>query len=157
MGRWSKPHVATITHTAIDELRDLASSANMVFGANINNIKELADLTANELLGSLNLTDAQHFAELMCLPFLHHHEKHHLNYPQSVKKTPSGNSLAKLNMSSSELHPIKGGQSYNPILFKREYQINLDKFKRTKLCQHFQACYRIDRAFHRIIFQKITL
>ena len=44
MGRWSKPHVATITHTAIDELRDLASSANMVFGANINSIKELAGI-----------------------------------------------------------------------------------------------------------------
>lgn len=67
------------------------------------------DVTANELLDSLNLSDAQHFAELMCLPFVHHHEKHSLaNAQQSVKKTPSGNSLAKLTTSASDLHPIKG-------------------------------------------------
>lgn len=130
LGRWSKPHVATITHQAIDELKELASSAKTVFGAHLSNIKDLAgllyldyfsiklikleikfyfkDLTANELLDSLNLTDAQHFAELVCLPFVHHHEKHHPHFQQNVKKTPSGNSLVKLNMSSSELHPIKG-------------------------------------------------
>lgn len=96
-------------------------------------------MTANELLDSLNLTDAQHFAELMCLPFVHHHEKHHPHLQQNVKKTPSGNSLAKLNTSSTELHPIKGKKTLK-IAFKWWLLFDLNQFKkRIKLCLRFRT------------------
>lgn len=50
-------------------------------------ILNLLDTMANELLGYFkDLNQAKMFAELMFLPFMHHHEK-------KIKKTPSGSSL----------------------------------------------------------------
>ena len=42
-GRWSKPHVATLPHTAIDELGDLlVSNSVMLFDLMLADMKEIA-------------------------------------------------------------------------------------------------------------------
>lgn len=74
------------------------------------------------------MKDAQKIAELICLPFIHHHEKHY-----QLKKTPSGNSLPKLNMSSSnELHSIKGKsfEKIYSISYCNNYRNKLNNFSR---------------------------
>jgi hypothetical protein len=44
MGRWSKPHVATIPQTAIDELKSLLQQGTMIFDLNVNDMKQVAGL-----------------------------------------------------------------------------------------------------------------
>lgn len=77
LGRWSKPHVATLPHTSIDDLKELTTNGTMLLNASLNSFAEIIDAMANELLGYLkDLSQAKLFAELMRLPVLHHHEKH---------------------------------------------------------------------------------
>lgn len=42
LGRWSKPHVATLPHTAIDELKDMLQNGVMMFDALLTDMKEIA-------------------------------------------------------------------------------------------------------------------
>lgn len=58
---------------------------------------------ANELLVYFkDLSNAKTFADLLCLPFMHHHEK-------KIKKTASGNSLIRMN---SNIKEEKNGKNY---------------------------------------------
>ena len=42
LGRWSKPHVATIPQTALDELKDLLTDGKMIFDVLLTDMKEIA-------------------------------------------------------------------------------------------------------------------
>ena len=42
LGRWSKPHVATIPQTAVDELKELLTFGRMIFDASANDTKSVA-------------------------------------------------------------------------------------------------------------------
>ena len=42
LGRWSKPHVATIPQTALDELKDLLIDGKMIFDVLLTDMKEIA-------------------------------------------------------------------------------------------------------------------
>ena len=50
LGRWSKPHVATIPQTALDELKDLLNDGIMIFDALLGDMKEIAGLKFNSSL-----------------------------------------------------------------------------------------------------------
>jgi hypothetical protein len=49
LGRWSKPHVATIPHTAIYDLRDLLINGKMILDVLLTNIKEIAGKLATKI------------------------------------------------------------------------------------------------------------
>lgn len=42
LGRWSKPHVATIPQTALDELKELLTDGKMIFDVLLTDMKEIA-------------------------------------------------------------------------------------------------------------------
>ena len=42
LGRWSKPHVATIPQTALDELKELLTDGKMIFDVLLADMKEIA-------------------------------------------------------------------------------------------------------------------
>jgi hypothetical protein len=42
LGRWSKPHVATIPQTAVDELKELLTFGIMIFDASVTDTKSVA-------------------------------------------------------------------------------------------------------------------
>ncbi len=42
IGRWSKPYVATLPNTAIDDLNDLVADGNIILDRNFSNIKSIA-------------------------------------------------------------------------------------------------------------------
>lgn len=41
-GRWSKPHVATLPQTSIDDLKDLLIDGKMMFDVQLSDMKEIA-------------------------------------------------------------------------------------------------------------------
>lgn len=43
-GRWSKPHVATLSHTSIDELKDLIRSGIVILDVLFTDMKEIAGI-----------------------------------------------------------------------------------------------------------------
>ncbi|CAF0829892.1 unnamed protein product [Brachionus calyciflorus] len=100
LGRWSKPYVATIPQSALDELKQLIINGRVCLSVNASDIKEIADVLANELLDYFNDYDsARIFAEIVCLPHHHHHEKR-------VRKTASGNNLMRM-VSSANFQDFK--------------------------------------------------
>jgi len=100
LGRWSKPHVATIPQTALEELKQLLQDGEMLLDALVIDMKGIADVFANELLGYFkDLESARLFAEIMCLPHYHHHQI------KNVRKTASGNNLLKM-VSSANLQDL---------------------------------------------------
>ena len=42
LGRWSKPHVATLPQTSIDELKSLLQDGKMMIDVLLSDIKEIA-------------------------------------------------------------------------------------------------------------------
>ena len=44
LGRWSKPHVATIPQTALDELKELLTDGKMIFDVLLTDMKEIAGM-----------------------------------------------------------------------------------------------------------------
>lgn len=97
LGRWSKPHVATLPQTSIDELKDLLNDGKMMFDVLLSDMKEIADAIANELLDYFNdLETARKFVEIFCLHHHHHHEK-------KSKKNVSHANLLKV-VSSPNFH-----------------------------------------------------
>ena len=42
LGRWSKPHVATLTQTSIEELKELLVNGKMMFDLMLTDMKEIA-------------------------------------------------------------------------------------------------------------------
>jgi hypothetical protein len=76
LGRWSKPHVATMPQTALDDLRRLLASPSspLLLDATLGDVRELAD-AANELIDYFaDFEEAKTFAVLLLLPHHHHHE-----------------------------------------------------------------------------------
>ena len=78
--RWSKPHVATLTQTSIEDLKEYLVNGKMMFDLMLNNMNEIADTVADELLDYFNDFDSStRFAQLICLPH-HHHHHHHASF-----------------------------------------------------------------------------
>lgn len=95
LGRWSKPHVATIPQTALDELKLLIKDGKTMIDIMLADTKEIADAMANELLDYFtDLDQARLFAELFCMPHQHHHEKR-------LRKSVSGANMVRMAASSS--------------------------------------------------------
>ena len=46
-GRWSKPHVATLPQTSIEELKDLIVNGTMMIDVLITDVKEIAGSLSN--------------------------------------------------------------------------------------------------------------
>ena len=42
LGRWSKPHVATLTQTSIEDLKELLHNGKIMLNANLNDMIEIA-------------------------------------------------------------------------------------------------------------------
>jgi hypothetical protein len=101
LGRWSKPHVATLPQTALDDLKRLLLNGTLMFDVMLSNLKEIADAMANELLEYFeDFEAARTFAEMLLLPHHHHHEK-------KTKKSLSGSNLLSV-VGSNPLDLHKG-------------------------------------------------
>jgi len=79
--RWSKPHVATLTQTSLENLKEYLINGKMLFDLIVNDMKQIADVVANELLDYFKDYDSStRFGQLLCLPhFHHHHQEKNLN------------------------------------------------------------------------------
>jgi len=127
-GRWSKPYVATIPLSALEELKTLVKTSSVILNCNSNNLKDISGLISNlgmpdfhfhhndflffsyckETIGSSLLEYfgnsppyARRFSELMCLKYIHHHEKR-------LRRNSFNSFNSK--MSSSELNNLNNNQ-----------------------------------------------
>lgn len=122
-GRWSKPHVATLPQTSIDELKSLIQDGKMMIDLLLSDIKEIADAIANELLDYFNdLNSAKKFAEILCLHHHHHHEK-------KQKRNVSHNNLLKV-VSSPNFHYLPPKDT--------DAVVTINEQKNTKLLMNIQ-------------------
>ncbi|CAF2512655.1 unnamed protein product [Rotaria sp. Silwood2] len=97
LGRWSKPHVATLMQTALLDLKNLLTNGVILLNVQGTDLTALSQTIAQALIDSNYLDDvdkAQKVACILGLPHFHHHEK------RSVMKTASSVSLSK-----QSLHP----------------------------------------------------
>ncbi len=139
LGRWSKPHVATLPHTAIDDLDELLVESTLMFDLLLGNILEIADAVANELLDTGYLEtvlQARQLAEVLCLSHRHHHLK-------AKKPVTSSNPLSSTNGRSSnnlfEHQPVAEStfdENKQQEPQKNDNQLNVEsKKKRSQLRQ----------------------
>jgi hypothetical protein len=92
--------VATLAQTALDDLKRLLLNGALMYDVMLNDLKEIADAAANELLDYFqDFEAARAFAEMLLLPHHHHHEK-------KVKKSLSGGNLLKLVGSANGVNAI---------------------------------------------------
>ncbi|CAF0933984.1 unnamed protein product [Didymodactylos carnosus] len=94
LGRWSKPHVATLMQTALLDLKKYLTSDTSVVILNltVSDFSNLAQAIAQALVDNQyldDLTKAQKLTWILGLPHFHHHEK------RSVTKTASSVSLSR--------------------------------------------------------------
>ncbi|CAM4747455.1 unnamed protein product [Rotaria magnacalcarata] len=92
LGRWSKPHVATLMQTALLDLKNLLSSGVILLNAQATDLANLSQTMVQALIDANYIDDvdnAQKLLRILGLPHFHHHEK------RSVMKTASSVSLTK--------------------------------------------------------------
>ncbi|CAF3242289.1 unnamed protein product [Rotaria socialis] len=98
LGRWSKPHVATLMQTALLDLKNLLSNGVILLNAHATDLGNLSQTMVQALIDANYIDDvdnAQKLLRILGLPHFHHHEK------RSVMKTASSVSLTK----QQGLHP----------------------------------------------------
>ncbi|CAF1157492.1 unnamed protein product, partial [Didymodactylos carnosus] len=116
LGRWSKPHVATLMQTAFLDLKKWLTSGVIILNLATTDNASLAQTVAQALMDKEYFTDvsnAQKLARILTLPHFHHHEK------RSVTKTASAVSLAKSSglihaSTSFVIHSKKGSSESLP-------------------------------------------
>ncbi|CAF1042986.1 unnamed protein product [Adineta steineri] len=97
LGRWSKPHVATLMQTALLDLKTLLGSGVILLNVIPTDLTGLSQQIVQSLIDAKYIDDnaiAQKLSWILGLPHFHHHEK------RSVTKTASSISLSK-----QGLHP----------------------------------------------------
>ncbi|CAF1226295.1 unnamed protein product [Adineta ricciae] len=98
LGRWSKPHVATLMQTALLDLKNLISSGIILLNVQPIDLAFLSQTIVQALIDAQYLDDTAHAQKLswiLGLPHFHHHEK------RSVTKTASSISLTKQGLHAS--------------------------------------------------------
>lgn len=101
LGRWSKPHVATIPQTAMEGLKELLTDAITILNLQIADTKEITECmihAADEYLGC-NYKNKLKLADILNLPHFHHHQK-------NMEKTLSQLNLLRLTQSSAALQDL---------------------------------------------------
>jgi hypothetical protein len=94
LGRWSKPHVSTLLQLSIDQLNSLMSDGIILLDVLLKDSKQIADIFANQLLEYFNdLDDAALFAELLCLPHLHHFNEKQKTSSSNLNRLPSSHNM----------------------------------------------------------------
>ncbi len=74
-GRWSKPHVASIPQTAIENLRNLLYDGTIMFDLNLTSLVDITAYVADSLKPFFDHSkrDVQLFMNILRLPHYHHH------------------------------------------------------------------------------------
>ncbi|UJR30669.1 hypothetical protein I4U23_018193 [Adineta vaga] len=97
LGRWSKPHVATLMQTALLDLKELLGTGTILLSVQPTDLSQISQTIVQALIDAQYIDDtsnAQKLSRILGLPHFHHHEK------RSVTKTASSISLTK-----QGLHP----------------------------------------------------
>ncbi|CAF2809048.1 unnamed protein product [Rotaria sp. Silwood2] len=97
LGRWSKPHVATLMQTALLDLKVLLQDGLILLNNPANDLPTVSQTIAQSLLDSNYFDNPTYAQKLVCilgLPHFHHYEK------RSATKTASS-----INLSKQGLHP----------------------------------------------------
>ncbi|CAF3407654.1 unnamed protein product [Rotaria socialis] len=105
LGRWSKPHVATLMQTALLNLKKLLQNGVILLNVPANDLLAVSQIISQSLLDSDyfdNIGAAERLLYILGLPHFHHYEK------RSVTKNASTVSLSKQDDENdkSELGPI---------------------------------------------------
>ncbi|CAF4570375.1 unnamed protein product [Rotaria sp. Silwood1] len=97
LGRWSKPHVATLMQTALLDLKILLQNGIILLNNPANDLPTVSQTITQSLLDSNYFDNPTYAQKLVCilgLPHFHHYEK------RSATKTASS-----INLSKQGLHP----------------------------------------------------
>ncbi|CAF0827165.1 unnamed protein product [Adineta steineri] len=97
LGRWSKPHVATLMQSALLDLKSLLENGVILLDIPANDLATVSQAIVQSLDDSKYIENSSYAQKLVCilgLPHFHHYEK------RSVTKTASSVSLSK-----QGLHP----------------------------------------------------
>ncbi|CAF0929588.1 unnamed protein product [Rotaria sordida] len=98
LGRWSKPHVATLMQTALSDLKSLVNNGIILLNVQGTDLTAISQTIGQALIDSNYIDDvdkAQKIVWILGLPHFHHHEK------RSVMKTASSVSLSKQGLHQS--------------------------------------------------------
>ncbi|UJR15917.1 hypothetical protein I4U23_002838 [Adineta vaga] len=97
LGRWSKPHVATLMQSALLDLKNLLQNGVILLNIPANDLATISQTIVQSMIEAnyfQNSAHAQKLVWILGLPHFHHHEK------RSVTKTASSVSISK-----QGLHP----------------------------------------------------
>ncbi|CAF1623715.1 unnamed protein product, partial [Rotaria magnacalcarata] len=98
LGRWSKPHVATLMQTALLNLKKLLQNGVIILNVSANDLLAISQIISQSLLDSDyfdNIEVAERLLYILGLPHFHHYEK------RSVTKNASSVYLSKQGVISS--------------------------------------------------------
>jgi solute carrier family 4 (anion exchanger) protein 1 len=94
-GRWSKPHVASIPQTAIEDLKNLMHDGIIELDSNLSNMRDISASIAESVDSFFDNEHDRHlFANILRLPHYHHHTK-------DFKNAKNQSNLASISIASS--------------------------------------------------------
>ncbi|CAF3524763.1 unnamed protein product [Rotaria socialis] len=106
-GRWSKPHVATLSLHSLLELRNFISKGSIILDMHADQLPVIADMILDDLIANDLLTADKRFIvrNALLLKHVHQHEKefHRQLHSQEIKKPlPFTRSLAEFSRNRSQ-------------------------------------------------------